>query len=64
MRHAKINIIQVGLETAKNLIVSGTALVCIHDDELVQTTDLGCNFLVKESDIQVKTRSVASITKL
>lgn len=36
----------VGIETAKNLILSGPSVVCLHDDDLVSVQDMGCNFYV------------------
>jgi ubiquitin-activating enzyme E1 len=54
----------IGVETAKNLILAGPGAVTIHDDTLVQLSDLGSNFYLTESDVGVQTRGQASLEKL
>ena len=53
----------LGVEIAKNIIVSGPNKVTIFDPNLVQTKDLGSNFYLSEKDIG-KRRDESCITKL
>ena len=53
----KFKFFQVGLETAKNLILAGPNTVTLADDNLVTMGDLGCNFYAKKSDVGKTKRS-------
>ncbi|CAA9991047.1 ubiquitin-activating enzyme E1, putative [Plasmodium knowlesi strain H] len=60
-----VNVKSVGLECAKNLVLSGPKSVCIYDNELCQVSDVGVNFYIDEEDVANKvTRSDAVIKKL
>lgn len=37
----------VGIEAAKNLILTGAESVTVHDDTIVRIEDLGSNFYLK-----------------
>ena len=50
----------LGVETAKNIILSGSDSVDIHDPTLVKINDLGSNFYLTEDDINKKNRDEAS----
>ena len=54
----------LGIETAKNIILSGPEQVDIYDGNLVRINDLGSNFYLSESDVLKKRRDEASIEKL
>lgn len=54
----------LGVETAKNLILAGPAVVDLHDPTIVQWGDLSSNFYLKESDVGAKSRAQASEAKL
>jgi len=54
----------LGVETAKNIILSGPEQVDIYDSYLVRINDLGSNFYLSESDVLKKRRDEASIEKL
>ena len=41
----------LGMEIAKNVILSGVKSVTLHDTEKVEVADLGCQFFLRESDI-------------
>ena len=55
---------QIGIETAKNLILAGPKSVTIYDQDIVQHADLGSNFYIKESEVGNKTRAEASFKYL
>ncbi|KJP88029.1 hypothetical protein AK88_02304 [Plasmodium fragile] len=60
-----INVKSVGLECAKNLILSGPKSVCIYDNEVCHLSDVGVNFFITEEDVEKKaTRSDAVIKQL
>mmetsp|Transcript_12341 Transcript_12341/g.30786 ORF Transcript_12341/g.30786 Transcript_12341/m.30786 type:complete len:117 (-) Transcript_12341:3003-3353(-) len=44
----------LGAEVAKNLILAGPAAVALHDDGLVEMSDLGSNFYLAEADVGKK----------
>ena len=54
----------LGVETAKNIILSGSHSVDIHDPTLVKINDLGSNFYLSEEDINKKNRDEASLLNL
>lgn len=54
----------LGIEVAKNIILSGPKEVCIFDKTIVSLEDLGCNFYLKEEDIKTKRRDEASLNDL
>ena len=54
----------LGVETAKNIIISGSHSVDIHDPSLVQINDLGSNFYLSEEDINKKNRDEACLSNL
>ena len=53
----------LGIEVAKNIIVSGPLKVFIFDPNPVEISDLGSNFYLKEEDIG-KRRDLASLNSL
>jgi len=53
----------LGVETAKNLILTGPHQVVIQDDEKAQIGDLGSNFYLTEADVG-KPRGAAVVAKL
>ena len=59
-----IGIRGLGVEIAKNIIISGSHTVDIHDPSLVQINDLGSNFYLSEEDINKKNRDEACLTNL
>ena len=54
----------LGVETAKNIILSGPGEVDIYDPSLVKINDLGSNFYLSEKDAGKKNRDEASLPKL
>ena len=54
----------LGVETAKNIILSGPGEVAIFDPSLVKINDLGSNFFLSEEDVGKKKRDEACISKL
>ena len=54
----------LGVETAKNIILSGPGEVDIFDPSLVKINDLGSNFYLTEEDVGKKNRDEASLAKL
>jgi ubiquitin-activating enzyme E1 len=44
----------LGIETAKNIILSGVKQVDIFDSNIVKITDLGSNFFLSELDVNKK----------
>ena len=54
----------LGVETAKNIILSGSHSVDIYDPTLVKISDLGSNFYLSEDDVNKKNRDEASLTNL
>ncbi|SCP03541.1 ubiquitin-activating enzyme E1, putative [Plasmodium malariae] len=49
-----INVKSVGLECAKNLILSGPKSVCIYDNDICHISDVGVNFYIDEKDVEKK----------
>ena len=49
----------VGIETAKNLVLSRPAAVTVWDHRLVQIADLGVNFYVKQEHVGTLARGMA-----
>lgn len=49
----------VGVETAKNLILTGPKQVTVYDDEKVSYSDLGANFYLTADDVGKLSRSEA-----
>ena len=43
----------LGMEIAKNVILSGVKSVTLHDTENVSMADLGSQFFLRESDIGI-----------
>ena len=54
----------LGVETAKNIILSGAGEVDIYDTSLVKINDLGSNFYLSEEDVGKKNRDDACVSKL
>ena len=54
----------LGVEIAKNLILSGPKQVYIYDKNLVKLNDLGNNFFINEKDVNNKNRDEASLNEL
>eukprot|EP01084_Bolivina_argentea_P291986 501891_1 len=54
----------VGVETAKNLILTGPNSVALYDDETVEIRDLGANFYLREEHVGQCTRSQGCIKML
>jgi len=64
MRVLIVGLRGVGIETAKNLILAGPHSVVVVDDELVEASDLLCNFYLHDSDVGRVGRAEAAISKL
>lgn len=54
----------IGVECAKNLVLTGVGEVTLHDETLVTELDLLSNFFISPSDIGNKSRSMASLNGL
>ena len=54
----------LGVETAKNIILSGIGEVDIYDPKIVNIKDLGSNFFLSEEDVGKKNRDEACLEKL
>ena len=54
----------VGLEAAKNLILTGVGNITLHDDNLLTPEDLNFSFFTNPSDVGVKTRSQSVLAAL
>ena len=54
----------LGVETAKNIILSGPHSVDIYDPTKVTINDLTSNFYLTESDVNTKQRDEACLSKL
>ena len=54
----------LGLESAKNLILSGIQEICIYDDNICRINDLTSNFYIEDKDINRKRRDEACLQKL
>ena len=54
----------LGVETAKNIILSGIGEVDIYDPKIVNIKDLGSNFFLSEEDVAKKNRDEACLEKL
>ena len=54
----------LGVEVAKNIILSGPKRVSLYDKDIVSLKILGTNFYLEEEDIGKKTLSEASLQKL
>ena len=54
----------LGIETAKNLLLTGPGSVAVHDDTIVSHADLGVNFYLTAEDIGKKSRAEACSTEL
>ena len=54
----------LGVETAKNIILSGPGEVDIFDPTIVKINDLGSNFYLSEKDVDKVNRDEACISKL
>ncbi len=54
----------LGIEVAKNIILSGPKRVSLYDKDIVALEHLGTNFYLTENDIGNKTLSEASLQKL
>ena len=54
----------LGIETAKNIILSGPKEVSISDKNKCKISDLGSNFYLNEEDVNKNTREVSCINKL
>ena len=54
----------LGIETAKNIILSGPGEVDIYDPSPVKIQDLGSNFYLTEDDVGKKNRDDACVEKL
>lgn len=54
----------VGVETAKNLILTGLRSVILNDNDLVQIQDLSSNFYLRPEDVGKNTLAEASLSEL
>ena len=54
----------LGVEVAKNIILSGPQSVAIYDPEITKINDLSSNFYLSEKDVNKNKRDEASIEKL
>ena len=59
-----VGMLGLGVETAKNIILSGPGEVDIYDPSPVNLKDLGCNFYLTEDDDGKKNRDDACVEKL
>ena len=54
----------LGVEIAKNIILSGPKSVTIYDEVIVSINDLSSNFYISEEDVGKKKRDEACLKKL
>ena len=54
----------LGIEIAKNMILTGPKELSIYDRDLCKINDLGSNFYIEENDVNTKTREEACFKKL
>jgi len=54
----------LGIEIAKNLILTGPREVLVYDKNICKINDLGSNFYLNEDDVNKKTREEACYKKL
>ena len=54
----------LGIEIAKNLMLSGPKELSISDKNICKINDLGSNFYISQNDINIKTREEACYKKL
>ena len=54
----------VGVEVAKNCIVSGLKSVILYDPNVVQLNDLGSNYCLEEDHVGKTSRAEACVVKL
>ena len=54
----------LGVEVAKNLILSGIRKLTIHDNSIVEARDMSSNYCIEDSDVEQKTRAEACMNKL
>ena len=54
----------LGIEIAKNLILTGPREVLVYDKNICKINDLGSNFYINEDDVNKKTREEACYKKL
>jgi ubiquitin-activating enzyme E1 len=54
----------LGLETSKNLILSGPEKVILFDSNLVKLSDLGSNYFINSKNIGINRRDFASLEGL
>ena len=54
----------LGIEIAKNLILTGLNEICITDNNICKINDLGSNFYLTENNINKETREKACLKKL
>ena len=54
----------LGIEIAKNIILSGTKKVTIFDDNICLINDLSSNFYINENDININRRDKSCLNKL
>ena len=54
----------LGLETSKNLILSGPAKVILFDSKLIKLSDLGSNYFINSKNIGIDRRDFASLEGL
>ena len=54
----------LGIETAKNIILSGPEKVFIFDPKIITITDLGSNYYLKKKDVGIKRRDESSFEEL
>ena len=59
-----VGMLGLGVETAKNIILSGPGEVDIYDPSPVKIQDLGSNFYLTEDDVGKKNRDDACVEKL
>ncbi len=59
-----LKFLQIGIETAKNLILAGPNSVVLYDDQIVQINDLGSNFYCETSHVGKVSRAQASFPQL
>ena len=54
----------LGIETSKNIILSGPEKVLLFDSKMISITDLGSNYFINSKDININRRDDASLKEL
>lgn len=54
----------LGIETSKNIILSGPEKVLLFDSKIINITDLGSNYFINAKKININRRDDASLKEL